>query len=257
MCILFIAIEQHPDYPVIICANRDEFHQRPTQNIHWWPGQNILAGKDLQAGGTWLGLNRQGYFSAITNFRRPAHFDSNKCSRGDLVLQALNQNATTTAQYLAQSAEQYNDFNLVFGPLNHLQAFDSVNKKFTSLTPGFHSVCNGALDDIWPKMALGLNSIEALISANSIDIQALFDVMSNQTTANTQDLPATGISPALESLLSSIFIQSADYGTRSTTLILQATCGKVEVFDRNYDVDGTIVEQRKFQLSATKPLTIQ
>ena len=89
MCILFIAIEQHPDYPMIICANRDEFHQRPTEKMHYWPEQEILAGKDLQAGGTWLGLSSTGNFSALTNFRRPDHFDAEKRSRGDLVVQAL------------------------------------------------------------------------------------------------------------------------------------------------------------------------
>ena len=148
MCILFIAIEQHPDYPVIICANRDEFHQRPTQKMHWWQQQNILAGKDLQAGGSWLGLSREGDFSALTNFRRPSSFDQHKRSRGDLVLQALHNDSHKTQQILLQSSQQYNDFNLVFGPLNKLQAFDSVNQKFVTLTPGFHSVSNGALDDI-------------------------------------------------------------------------------------------------------------
>ena len=162
MCILFIAVEQHSDYPVIICANRDEFHQRPTQNMHWWPEQNILAGKDLQAGGTWLGLSPNGNFSALTNFRRPANFDENKRSRGDLVVQALTTNDESTQQILTNESEQYNDFNLVFGQLNNLQAFDSVNKKFVTLAKGFHSVCNGALDDIWPKMASGLTTLEKL-----------------------------------------------------------------------------------------------
>jgi len=247
MCILFIAIEQHPDYPVIICANRDEFHQRPTQSMHWWPEQGILAGKDLQAGGTWLGLSPEGGFSALTNFRRPTHFDEKKRSRGDLVVQALANNQHNTQQYLTNNSAKYNDFNLVFGRLNNLQAFDSVNKKFVALNAGFHSVCNGALDDIWPKMALGLDTLEGLIRSDTIAIEALFSVMMNQDIAKEQDLPVTGISAKLESLLSSVFIQSPDYGTRSTTIILQAKTGEIAVFDRNYNIDGNVIEQNKFQ----------
>ena len=249
MCILFIAIDQHPDYPVIICANRDEFHQRPTQNMHYWPERNILAGKDLQAGGTWLGLSSTGNFSALTNFRRPDSFDVNKRSRGDLVLQALQNDEHKTVEYLTQNSAQYNDFNLIFGPLNKLQAFDSVNKKFVALNSGFHSVCNGALDDIWPKMALGINKLERLITANKVNVSALLAVMMNQQVAENQQLPNTGLKTELESLLSSIFINSPDYGTRSTTIILQTDAGKIEVNDCSYNSDGEVVERNKFQLT--------
>lgn len=248
MCILFIAIDQHPDYPIIICANRDEFHQRPTQNMHWWPEQNILAGKDLQAGGTWLGLNSESYFSALTNFRRPARFDEHKRSRGDLVVQALKADGNKVQQHLSQNAHQYNDFNLVFGPLNNLQAFDSVNKKLIPLKPGFHSICNGALDDIWPKMALGITTIETLITANEVNIEAFFSVMMNQELAHKQQLPMTGISVELESLLSSIFIVSPEYGTRSTAIVLQTKVGNIEIYERNYNEAGQVINQNKFDI---------
>ncbi|MGB2740880.1 MAG: NRDE family protein [Cognaticolwellia sp.] len=249
MCILFIAVEQHPDYPVIICANRDEFHQRPTQDMHWWPEQNILAGKDLQAGGSWLGLSPEGYFSALTNFRRPASFDKNKRSRGDLVVQALQNDAQQTQQYLTQASSQYNDFNLVFGPLNNLQAFDSVQQKFITLKPGFHSVCNGALDDIWPKMASGLKAIETLVTENMLDIETLFALMTNQARAEQQDLPNTGLSGELELLLSSIFIVSPDYGTRSSAIILQTTTGEVSVYEHNYNNQGKVLSDKCFSFN--------
>lgn len=249
MCILFIAVEQHPEYPVIICANRDEFHQRPTQDMHWWPEQNILAGKDLQAGGTWLGVNSKGYFSALTNFRRPASFDKNKRSRGDLVVQALQKNDLEIQQHLSQYSHQYNDFNLVFGQLNNLQAFDSVQQKFVSLTPGFHSICNGALDDIWPKMAAGLATVESLVTKNKLDIATLFSVMTDQALAETQDLPATGLSTELELLLSSIFIVSPEYGTRSTAIILQSKASDFSVFEHNYNNEGKVLSRNNFHVS--------
>ncbi|MGB1262517.1 MAG: NRDE family protein [Cognaticolwellia sp.] len=253
MCILFIGVEQHPDYPVIICANRDEFHQRPTQSMHWWSEQHILAGKDLQAGGTWLGLNSDGDFAALTNFRKPDSFDSAKRSRGDLVVQALQNSPARTQQQLLQTSAQYNDFNLVFGPLNNLQAFDSVSRKFVALTPGFHSVCNGALDDIWPKMALGVNNISDLITNNHINVDAFFAVMSNQTIADKQDLPATGISAEWELLLSSIFIKSVDYGTRSTAIILQSKTGNIAVYEQNYNREGELSSSNHFDINPRAP----
>lgn len=249
MCILFIAINQHPQYPVIICANRDEFHQRPTQNMHFWSEPNILAGKDMQAGGTWLGLNSQGDFAALTNFRRPQHVHATKRSRGDLVLSALQNDNQTIQQYLIQNSIQYNDFNLIFGSLNNLQAFDSVNKKFITLSSGFHSICNGSLDDIWPKMSLGVTKLEELISANKLDVNALFTVMMNQQVADNKHLPETGLAVDLELLLSSIFIKSPNYGTRSTTIILQHKTGEIEVHDHSYNSDGIVEEQNSFQLS--------
>lgn len=252
MCILFIALEQHPEYPVIICANRDEFHQRPTQNMHWWPEQNILAGKDLQAGGTWLGLTAEGQFSALTNFRRPESFDKNKRSRGDLVVQALNNSAINTKQHLLAKSQQYNDFNLIFGPFNNLQAFDSVNRKLIKLEAGFHSVSNGALDDVWPKMALGLNSLETLIKTNNLATENLFSVLRDQTTAEQTSLPATGLSQALEMLLSSIFIVSPDYGTRSSAIILQANHGEISVYESNYNSKGEVTHHNAFNFSSDK-----
>lgn len=251
MCILFIAIKQHPDYPMIICANRDEFHQRPTQNMHWWTEQEMLAGKDLQAGGTWLGLNATDRFSALTNFRRPEHFDVSKRSRGDLAMQALVVNQTKMQQYLAQKSHQYNDFNLVFGPLNNLQTFDSVNQTFTTLKPGFHSVCNGALDDIWPKMTLGVNILENLVTAEKVTTDALFSVMRNQNIVAKQHLPSTGLSTEWESLLSSIFIISPEYGTRTTAIILQSTSGDVEVYERNYNAEGITINNNNFHIKAS------
>ncbi len=246
MCILFIAIEQHPDYPVIICANRDEFHQRPTQRMHWWQKENILAGKDLKAGGSWLGLTQTGQFAALTNFRIANKFDANKQTRGDLVVNALLQSPQQTRDHLGLSSEQYNDFNLIFGTLNNLQAFDSVNKSLISLGPGFHSICNGALDDIWPKMALGVQKINQLIKGDNFNLEQLFSLMKNNEIASDINLPTTGISKELESLLSSIFIRSDDYGTRSTAIIMQSQSGAVKVYERNYSPQGNVEHSNEF-----------
>ncbi len=252
MCILFFAIKQHPKYPVIICANRDEFHQRSAQAMHWWPEkkhqQAILAGKDLQAGGTWLGLNKQGRFSALTNFRQPQLFDSNKQSRGDLVLQALAQQNYDIASQLKKSTDDYNGFNLVFGQLNNLTCFDSVSQKLQPLTSGFHSLCNGALDDIWPKMALGQSQLAKTVQSQTLNIDKLFELMSNNKQAKAEHLPSTGIPLNWEQLLSTIFIVSPEYGTRTTNIITQDNEGKISVYDRSYNAQGLCIEEQVFEL---------
>lgn len=255
MCILFFAIKQHPKYPVIICANRDEFHQRPTQRMHWWPkeGQQntILAGKDLQAGGTWLGLNKQGRFSALTNFRQPQLFDKNKKSRGDLVIQALSMQDADIEKSLAGSAHNYNGFNLVFGQLNNLTCFNSISKKQQALAAGFHSLCNGALDDVWPKMALGQRYLADAIRSSAeqpINIEGLFDLMQNSQQAKQNNLPNTGVPLDWEQRLSSIFIVSPEYGTRTTNIILQDNEGKVTIYDRSYNELGKCINKQCYSI---------
>lgn len=250
MCILFIAIEQHPKYPLIICANRDEFHQRATQAMHVWQEPNILAGKDLQAGGTWLGLSSTGKFAALTNFRKFPLNDEPKKSRGDLVLQALADTKVNMTAELAQQAEQYHGFNLIYGSLKQLYCYDSVNNENHQLSKGVHSICNGALDDIWPKMARGEKLLSEMIHSHvNLSINALFDLMSNDKQALPHLLPETGLDEEWEQLLSAIFIKSPTYGTRTTTIITQDVEGNVETYDRSYAPSGECVAKQHFNLA--------
>lgn len=250
MCILFIAIEQHPKYPLIICANRDEFHQRPTQAMHVWREPNILAGKDLQAGGTWLGLSSTGKFAALTNFRKLPLSEVPKKSRGDLVLQALADTKINMTTELAARASQYHGFNLIYGSLKQLYCYDSVNNQSHQLSKGVHSICNGALDDIWPKMAKGEKLLsETIHSQVNLSVNALFELMSNDKQALPHLLPETGLDEEWEQLLSAIFIKSPTYGTRTTTIITQDVEGNVEIYDRSYAPSGECVAKQQFNLT--------
>ena len=292
MCILFFALKQHPIYPVIICANRDEFHQRPTLAMFPWKTPKIIAGKDLQAGGTWLGFNALGYFSALTNYRQgPATVSDNqgKKSRGELVLNSLNalafpqHNALSTAETsddksdennnennnensdkksdetfftsLATNSKNYPGFNLIYGSLNDLHCFDSINQEYHSLSPGFHSICNGALDDIWPKMASGQQALTRTITGNTgnreVLTEQLFKLMTDPQQAETDKLPDTGMPLAIEQMLSAVFIVSPEYGTRSTTIITQDVHGEVLITDRNYNQRGEKTNQQTFNLAET------
>lgn len=249
MCILFIAIDQHPDFPVIICANRDEFHQRPTKSMHLWQNENILAGKDLQAGGTWLGLSAEHHFAALTNYRKLPLSESPKTSRGDLVLQALGDLPTNFAQQLGKSAGLYHGYNLIYGSLDKLYCYDSINNKLYPLTKGIHSICNGALDDIWPKMAQGEQLLKNTVSSHKpLSIDALFEIMANEKQALPELLPNTGLTQEWEQMLSAIFIVSPSYGTRTTTIITKDNNANVNVYDRSYAPSGDVIEEKNFNL---------
>ena len=248
MCILFLAVKRHAKYPLIICANRDEFHQRPTEKMHIWSDKNILAGKDIEAGGTWLGLSTDRKFSAVTNFRLATAITPHKKSRGHLVLNALEQ--LPEPQSLEESSISYNGYNLVFGELDALKCFDSINQKTHDISQGFHSISNGALDDVWPKMAHGQGLLEELISTtDDIQVEQLFALMENQQQADESELPNTGLEPHWEKLLSSIFITSPEYGTRATSIIMVDQAGNIEIFDRGYDITGQVTYAQAFTLS--------
>jgi uncharacterized protein with NRDE domain len=220
--------------------------------MHVWQQPKILAGKDLQAGGTWLGLSANGKFAALTNFRKLPQSEEPKKSRGDLVLKALADSENNFVDQLTQQANQYHGFNLVYGSLSQLHCFDSINKQHHLLTKGIHSICNGALDDIWPKMATGEKLLsDAIRLTNNISINELFNLMTDDKQALVNLLPETGLSEEWEQLLSAIFIVSPTYGTRTTSIITQDVAGNVEVHDRSYDSFGEITAKQQFNLATT------
>ena len=157
---------------------------------------------------------------------------------------------------LKENSDTYNSFNLVYGQLDNLHYFDSVNKQSRRLPMGVHSLCNGALDDIWPKMALGQQQLISLIKQKSndsqtINIEQLFDLMKNGQQANNDQLPNTGISPQWEQFLSSIFIVSPEYGTRTTSIIMQDNQGKIFIADRSYNALGQCTKKQSFTINKT------
>lgn len=247
MCILFVALQTHPHYPLIICANRDEFHHRPTEAAHFWPEQaSLLAGKDLEAGGTWLGVSQQGKMAGLTNIRAPELNQNDMKSRGELVLKALTADGINH-QWLQDYSRFYNPFNLLFGDENLLQCFDSRSKTLIQLSPGYHSISNGALDDIWPKMARGTQAIEQHLSTNlTPDVDALLSIMTDNTQAPDTELPTTGVSLEWERHLSSIYIKHQEYGTRSTSIILKDQQGKLHFTEVRYDGKGRNLGREEF-----------
>ncbi len=247
MCILFLAINRHPDYPLIIAANRDEYHDRPSQAMHYWPDHpEILAGRDLDKGGSWLGVNHKGGFCAVTNFRTGAPVVPDRQSRGNLVLEFLaNDSSGLTGddftEYLKRDSIRFNPFNLIFGNRAAIRIFCSQDHSLKTLTDGYHSVSNGYMDHEWPRMSSGVRKLTETVEKQSpLGIDELNEIMHDQTKARDDQLPDT---------FSSIFIRGEDYGTRTTTCLLYSTQA-ITTHEINYDRQGQSIGNQVFTLAA-------
>jgi uncharacterized protein with NRDE domain len=251
MCILFLAINQHPTYPLIVAANRDEYHNRPSSSIHFWEDQpDILAGRDELKGGTWLGVNRFGRFCAVTNFRSGEGIDTDALSRGELVSKFLENNLSEDefTDFLVQKGSRYGPFNLIYGDKNKLHLYCNQNNSHTLITNGFHSISNGYIDQLWPKMSLGVEKLSrAVESATEIEFETLNEIMHDTTQAQDHELPETGVSYDVEKFISSIFIKGETYGTRTTTYAL-FTENEIHLHELNYRSSGEVKEQNDFRL---------
>lgn len=235
MCVLFIAYRKHPRHPLIVLANRDEFYDRPTAPAAKWDDHpQVTAGRDLVAGGTWLGIADAGRFAAVTNFRDP-HRPNGSVSRGRLVADFLF-GETAAEEYIstvALEAENYSGFNLVVADREDLYYFsNAAGEPPERLAPGIYGLSNHLLNTPWPKVSSGLAAFEQLIENEEISKEAAFALLADETLAADSELPETGIGIEKERLLSSIFIRSSIYGTRSSTLVLAGGDGNLELNER-------------------------
>jgi uncharacterized protein with NRDE domain len=258
MCILFIAVNQHPLYPLIIAANRDEFHARPTQAAHFWESDNnILAGKDLTAGGTWMGINTKGSIAALTNIRAPGKERENAITRGELVTNFINKNNKQNdyLQTLRSTHDHYNGYNLLFGNIDQLQVYNSFEDTAYELEDGVYGLSNASLNSPWPKLDMGRSALANYCShADILSHEHLFELLGNNLPAKDEELPDTGIPLELEKKLSSIFIISPEYGTRSSTVLLVDKNKKVyweeRTFSNTGDLTNTVVHSFELDISA-------
>ncbi len=251
MCLIFIALHAHPDYPLIVAANRDEFYTRPTQRAHYWDEYpQLLAGRDIQAGGTWLGITRTGRFAAITNYRETDNRTYQK-SRGEIVRNFLAGEDTqkTYTGKLINTRSDYAGYNCLYGhllPEPVLHYYANHTQQSSQLTPGIYGLSNASLDTPWYKVTEGKKSIEPLLKQPFND-EAWFEMLRDKQQAVSELLPDTGIDRKTEKLLSSRFIQSDSYGTRSSTLLTISTDLNIKFIERNYTSDGDTQETRLFQ----------
>lgn len=250
MCIIFAAVQQHPDYPLIIAANRDEFYARPTAPSSFWHTHpDMLAGKDLSGGGTWMGVTRNGHIAALTNIRNPGAHSESKKTRGELVVDYLTDQPLTGRhlESLKINADQYNGFNFLFGHYRHLAVFNSESKQHAFLGPGVHGLSNASLNTPWPKALRGTEALQQYIQDTRIlDVDRLFTLLRDPTQAQDNQLPDTGVSFEWEKALSSIFIRTPEYGTRSSTVLLVDKAQNVNWYECHYSVEGIPGQMQHF-----------
>jgi uncharacterized protein with NRDE domain len=241
MCLIVFAYDIHPAYPLVIGANRDEFFDRPTAPLAWWEDHpHVLAGRDLQAGGTWMGITDTGRFAAITNFRDPSRVKQKAPSRGALTGDFLCSDtpALTYLEQVRRSAEAYNGFNLIVKDGSGLFYYADYQDRIQPLSAGVYGLSNHLLDTDWPKVEKVRKGLTSLMEHNLVNEEAIFTLLADQQPAPDALLPDTGIGLAWERLLSSVFIRSKTYGTRSSSVILMEKNGQVRFSERTFDVSG-------------------
>jgi uncharacterized protein with NRDE domain len=245
MCLIAIAWRAHADFPLVVAANRDEWRDRPAAPAHWWPDHpGLLAGRDLQAGGTWMGITREGRFAAVTNFRDPSDRRSTALSRGALVTEFLLGDETPAAFLagLADRAGQYNGFNLLVSDGESLLYFGSREGEVRAVEPGVHALSNHLLDEPWPKVQ---RARAALRDSPGDGDEPLFAMLSDTTPAPDHQLPDTGVGIERERMLSPILITGADYGTRAST-VLRAGVREARFEERTRDATGAATNRAVF-----------
>ena len=243
MCLILVAWRTHPDFPLVVAANRDEFRNRPSAPASFWNDiPSVLAGRDLVAGGTWLGISRDGRFAALTNFRDPSRIDPKAPSRGALVADFLagQQDATDYAHMLEASGARYNGFNILMTDGRCLCWYSNIGNRSRVLSPGIYGVSNDLLDTPWPKVRDAKSALGVALTALPDD-KALFELLRDDRIHPDDQLPRTGVSLELERMLSAAFIVGQDYGTRSSTVVTISSGGRTCLDEREWGDDGIAV----------------
>jgi uncharacterized protein with NRDE domain len=238
MCLIVFAWRPGHAQPLIVAANRDEFYARPSLPLASWPeAPQVHAGRDLEAGGTWLGVGANGRFAALTNIRDP-HQPPARKSRGELVARFLSGDLSID-DYLADvvgRAVEYAGFNLLLGNAHELWHFNARECEAVMLAPGVYGLSNARLDTPWPKVLKAKSALSEVL--DDPQPEALLALLSDSQTASFAELPDTGVGLATESLLSSVFIASPTYGTRASTALIVQADGTRHMVERSFGPYG-------------------
>jgi len=251
MCLIVFALRPGHALPLVVAANRDEFYAREALPLApWTDAPWIVAGRDLQAGGTWLGVTQNGRFAALTNIR-DNHRELGKYSRGELVADFLR-GEQSPADYLAQVAraiEHYGGFNLLVGDLDELHYLNAREGRPQRLEAGIYGLSNAALNTPWPKLKRCRAALTKALAQDEPQPQELLALLEDRQLAQDNELPATGLPLDFERLLSSVFIESEHYGTRASTVLLRQADGTQRIYERRFGANGIYLGESRFTLS--------
>jgi uncharacterized protein with NRDE domain len=250
MCLILFAYKMHPVYKLIVAANRDEFYKRPTAPVHFWEDSpEILAGRDLEKMGTWMGVTTSGRFAALTNYRDPQEVTEGKRSRGELVADALKYigNENEYMQNLVNN-NLYPGYNLLVGDVNNLYYYSNKGPDLQQVEPGIYGVSNHLLNTEWPKVHRGKKEMSKIINEKQEEmVEKLLNLLQHADQAPDDLLPATGVPLEWERRLSPLFIKSENYGTRSSTVLLISD-KEVQYVERVFSMGDVNDQKYRFSL---------
>lgn len=244
MCLIVLAYRVHPEFPIVIAANRDEFYDRPTAPLEAWPdAPHIVAGRDLKGGGTWMGVSRRGRLAALTNYREPGRQRPEAPSRGHLVGNFLRE-CTSLKQYirkLSSTKNEYNGYSLLLYADGRMIYDSNRHDGPREVAPGIHGLSNHLLNTPWPKVQQSRRALKRLLAPGGMpDMAALMAILHDPTIPPDQHLPETGVGIEWERRLGAVFIHSPVYGTRSSTVLLVDRQGRARIREQTFDRDGEV-----------------
>ncbi len=252
MCLILFSLNQHPQYKFILAANRDEFFNRPTKEAGYWrENKNIIGGRDLNSGGTWLGVTKTGRLIAITNYRDLSNENKNARSRGliskDFLINSQSNNSFLNNIYPVKN--EYSGFNLLlsdnsFETITH---YSNISDKTEILEEGTHGLSNHLLDTPWPKIQYGKDQLTTLLNQETIHTYDIISILKNNIEAPDKLLPDTGISYELEKKLSPVFISMKGYGTRCSTALIIDYNNNVSFLEISYDDNKEVINEKQFK----------
>lgn len=251
MCLILFAWKLRPDFPLVLAANRDEFHARPTGAAGFWDDlPAILAGRDLEGMGTWLGVTRSGRFAAVTNYRDAAPAPREAVSRGLLASRFLEGGEAPGAftSNVGADGNAYRGFNFLAGDRDELWWVSNRGGAARKLAPGVYGLSNHLLDTPWPKVTQGKQRLRSALELAPA-VEPLLELLADTTVAAEQELPETGVGPERERLLSAARIVSSAYGTRSSSALVIGIDGRVRFAERAYGSDGGELDTLRYEFT--------
>lgn len=251
MCLVVIAWQQHADYPLIVAGNRDEFHARPTQPAHWWQDQpNILGGRDLQAGGTWLGLSSSGRFATVTNYRDAQKSEAGHRSRGHLITDFLQGDATPIEAMRDIKLDAYAGFNLLTFDGETLGWCSNRGGEIRELEPGYYGLSNALLDSPWHKVRRSRLALQNLIEADNVNETQLLRLLDDRVKAPVNEIESDHLPFDKAHAISAPFIVMPDYGTRCSSVATLTSSGEWKFHERRFNAAGKVAGDSRFSISS-------
>lgn len=253
MCLILVAFRSDADYPLVVAANRDEFHARPAQKADWWPdNRDLLGGRDLQAGGTWLAVHRSGKFAAVTNYRDADASKRGNRSRGHLVSEYLQGDLPPNEYLQTLDGDDFAGFNLLISDGKSLAYLSNRGNTSGELPPGLYGLSNATLDTPWEKVERSKKRLRDLIDTHAVNETSLLRLLGDKEKGPVDEVKSNRLPFATAHAITAPFIVLPEYGTRCSTVVLADKNNKWSLTERRFSADGSKSGESRFSFSNTQ-----